>query len=79
MRGEGAVSRLLVLPHEAAIAEHIGAEYGGELAFQYPPPEYAPDYSTGPSIKAMCALSSSFVTPVCIPGAMVKVGAGRTT
>ena len=29
--------RLLVLPHEAAIAEDIGTEYGGELTFQYPP------------------------------------------
>jgi hypothetical protein len=33
MRGQSAVSRLLVLPHEAAIAEDVGAEYGGELTF----------------------------------------------
>src|SRR5216683_28163 len=31
MGGQSAKSRLLVLPHEAAIAEDIGAEYGGEL------------------------------------------------
>src|SRR5713226_1835498 len=31
------MSRLLVLPHEAAIAEDVGAEYGGELTFQYSP------------------------------------------
>ncbi len=30
-------SRLLVLPHEAAVAEYIGTEYGGEPTFQYPP------------------------------------------
>ena len=29
--------RLLVFPHEAAVAEHVGAEYGGELTFQCPP------------------------------------------
>ena len=27
------MSRLFVLPHEAAVAEDIGAEYGGELTF----------------------------------------------
>src|SRR5713226_4384712 len=32
MRGQSTERRLLVLPHEAAIAEHVGAEYGGELA-----------------------------------------------
>src|SRR5713226_4580404 len=37
MRGQSAKSRLFVLPHEAAIAEDIGTEYGGELPFQYPP------------------------------------------
>src|SRR6266851_703677 len=37
MRGQSTKSGLLVLPHEAAIAEDIGTEYGGELAFQYPP------------------------------------------
>src|SRR5712692_4327002 len=37
MRGQSAKGRLLVLPHEAAVAEDIGTEYGGELAFQYPP------------------------------------------
>src|SRR6266851_9495753 len=37
MRGQSTECRLFVLPHEAAIAEHIGAEYGGELTFQYPP------------------------------------------
>src|SRR6266851_618999 len=34
MRGQSAKSRLFVLSHEAAIAEDIGAEYGGELTFQ---------------------------------------------
>jgi hypothetical protein len=29
--------RLLVLPHEAAVAEDVGTEYGGELALHYPP------------------------------------------
>ncbi len=29
--------RPFVLPHEAAVAEDIGAEYGGELTFQYSP------------------------------------------
>src|SRR6266851_3024433 len=37
MQGQSAEGRLFVLPHEAAIAEDIGAEYGGELTFQYPP------------------------------------------
>src|SRR5229473_3798397 len=37
MRGQSAEGRLFVLPHAAAIAEDIGAEYGGELTFQYPP------------------------------------------
>src|SRR5712692_1552530 len=37
MRGQSAKGRLFVLPHEAAVAEDIGTEYGGELAFQYPP------------------------------------------
>src|SRR5712692_7510935 len=37
MRGQSAQRRLFVLPHEAAIAEDIGTEYGGELTFQYPP------------------------------------------
>src|SRR5713226_10714068 len=32
------MGRLFVLPHEAAVAEDIGAEYGGELTFQHPPP-----------------------------------------
>ena len=32
------MSRLFVLPHEAAIAEDIGTEYCGELTFQNPPP-----------------------------------------
>src|SRR5229473_4031394 len=31
MRGQGAKRRLLVLPHEAAVAEDIGAEYSGSL------------------------------------------------
>ena len=35
--GKSAQCRLFVLPHEAAIAEDIGAEYGGELTLQYPP------------------------------------------
>src|SRR5216684_3260447 len=35
---KGAQRRLFALPHEAAIAEDIGTEYGGELTFQYPPP-----------------------------------------
>src|SRR5216684_1584753 len=35
MRGQGAERRLLVLPHEAAVAEDIGTEYRGELTFQY--------------------------------------------
>jgi hypothetical protein len=29
--------RLFVLLHEAAVAENVGAEYGGELAFHSPP------------------------------------------
>ena len=29
--------RLFILPHEAAVAVHVGAENGGELALQYPP------------------------------------------
>src|SRR6266851_6201937 len=37
MRGQSAKGRLFVLPHEAAVAEDIGTEYGGELTFQYPP------------------------------------------
>src|SRR5712692_8253324 len=35
--GKSAEGRLLVLPHEAAIAEDVGTEYGGELTFQNPP------------------------------------------
>jgi hypothetical protein len=38
MCGQSAEGHLFVLPHEAAIAEDIGAEYGGELTFQNPPP-----------------------------------------
>ena len=34
---KGAESRLFIFPHEAAVAEDVGAEYGGELAFHYPP------------------------------------------
>ena len=37
MGGKGAKSRLFVFSHEAAVAENVGAEYGSELAFQYPP------------------------------------------
>src|SRR6266436_716953 len=37
MRGQSTEGRLLIFPHEAAIAEDIGTEYGGELTFQYPP------------------------------------------
>src|SRR5216684_7569068 len=35
--GKSAQRRLFILTHEAAIAEDIGAEYGGELTFQHPP------------------------------------------
>ena len=31
------MSRLFVLPREAAVAEDVGTEYGGELTFQYSP------------------------------------------
>jgi hypothetical protein len=31
------MSRLFVLPHEAAVAVHVGAEYRGELPFQSSP------------------------------------------
>src|SRR6266851_198681 len=34
---DSAKRRLLVVPHEAAIAEDIDTEYGGELTFQYSP------------------------------------------
>ena len=34
VRRESAESRLFVVPHEAAVAVHIGTEYGGELTFQ---------------------------------------------
>jgi hypothetical protein len=37
MRDEGAMSRLFVGPHEAAIAVDVGAEYCGELSVQSPP------------------------------------------
>jgi len=37
MGGKGAQRRLFIISHEAAVAEHVGAEYGGELALQYPP------------------------------------------
>src|SRR6266481_7064664 len=37
MRRQSAKSGLLIFPHEAAIAEDVGTEYGGELTFQYPP------------------------------------------
>jgi hypothetical protein len=37
MGREGAQRRLFVLAHEAAVAGHVGAEYGGELTLQYPP------------------------------------------
>jgi hypothetical protein len=33
MGGKGMQRRLLILPHQAAIAVYVGAEYGGELAF----------------------------------------------
>ena len=33
MGREGTDRRLFVLSHEAAVAEHVGAEYGGEFAF----------------------------------------------
>jgi hypothetical protein len=35
MGREGEQRRLLILPHEAAAAVNVGAEYGGEL--YYPP------------------------------------------
>jgi len=35
--GKSAQRRLFVLPYEAAVAEDIGTEYGGELTLQYPP------------------------------------------
>ena len=72
MRGKSTERRFFVLPHEAAVAEDIGAEYGGELTFHAPTPEYAPDYSVGRSIISNVVLPSSFVTPVCATGAMVK-------
>jgi hypothetical protein len=34
----GAQRHLFTLPHEAAVAINVGAEYGGELTFQNPPP-----------------------------------------
>jgi hypothetical protein len=37
MGGKGAQRRLFVIPHEAAVAENVGAEYGGELSLHYPP------------------------------------------
>jgi hypothetical protein len=42
MARQGAERRLLVLPHEAAVAEHVGAEYGGELALQTAPLRHGP-------------------------------------
>jgi hypothetical protein len=33
VRVEGTQRRLFLFPHEAAVAEHVGTEYGGELAF----------------------------------------------
>ena len=35
MRDRVSNRRLFILPHEAAVAIYVGAEYGGELAFQY--------------------------------------------
>src|SRR6266852_321433 len=35
--GKSTQRRLFVLPHEAAIAEYIGTEYGGEFAIHYSP------------------------------------------
>ena len=37
MRSKRVQRRLLILSHEAAVAVHVGAEYGGELALHYPP------------------------------------------
>src|SRR5712672_2118994 len=37
MGGKRAQRCLFVLPHEAAVAVDVGAEYGGELALHYPP------------------------------------------
>jgi hypothetical protein len=37
MGRKGTEGRFFVLPHEAAKAVHISAEYGGELTLQYPP------------------------------------------
>src|SRR6266851_281893 len=36
--GKSAQRRLFVLPHEAAVAEDVGTEYGGELTLKYAPP-----------------------------------------
>src|ERR1700751_1497172 len=38
VRNKRAMSRLFVLPHEAAVAEHVGAEYGRQLTFHTKPP-----------------------------------------
>ena len=35
MSGQGDKGRLLIFPHEAAVAVDVGAEDSGELAFQY--------------------------------------------
>ncbi len=50
--------RLLVLPHEAAVAEDIGTEYGGELTFQCSPP--ARDYYFRPAVALRMASAIGF-------------------
>jgi hypothetical protein len=64
MRGQSAKRRLLILTHEAAIAEDIGTEYGGELTFQNLPPSKGLSCSVPKTVKAVQSEGADLIKPL---------------
>src|SRR6266852_7523055 len=56
MRGQSTEGRLFVLPHEAAVSEHIGAKYGVELTLH--------DLTLGRSFRPVWMVVKSLKTGV---------------
>ena len=69
MGREGAQRRLLIFTHEAAVAEDIGAEYGGELPLHLGLMRSAPLTS---SSHVLTAASNFRIAAMTAPGDIVK-------
>ena len=69
VRGQGAERRLLILPDEAAVADHVGAEHRRKLTFQHPPNSIVPPSARGSSIRPissprrLCSVASVSASP----------------